>query len=75
MNFKKYLKNIEKKFVEQKPTRKIEPKDKTTKEKINHEEKKIPNFIDKNTKTGLTVITLTLQYMMLLDYLQQIMLK
>ena len=48
MNFKKYLKNIEKKFVEQKPTRKIEPKDKTTKEKINREEKKIPNFIDKN---------------------------
>ena len=41
MNFKKYLKNIEEKFVEQKPTRKIKPDTKITEEKINHEEKKI----------------------------------
>ena len=34
MNFKKYLKNIEKKFVEQKPTRKIKPDTKITEEKI-----------------------------------------
>ena len=40
MNFKKYLKNIEKKFVEQKPTRKIKPDTKIT------EEKKILGFID-----------------------------
>ena len=46
MNFKKYLKNIEKKFVEQKPTRKITPDTKITEEKINHEEKKILDFVD-----------------------------
>ena len=46
MNFKKYLKNIEKKFVEQKPTRKIKPDTKITEEKINHEEKKILSFVD-----------------------------
>ena len=46
MNFKKYLKNIEKKFVEQKPTRKIKPDTKITEEKINHEEKKILGFVD-----------------------------
>ena len=40
MNFKKYLKNIEEKFVEQKPTRKIKPDTKIT------EEKKILGFID-----------------------------
>jgi len=34
MNFKKYLKNIENKFVEQKPTRKIKPDTKITEEKI-----------------------------------------
>ena len=46
MNFKKYLKNIEEKFVEQKPTRKIKPDTKITEEKINHEEKKILGFVD-----------------------------
>ena len=46
MNFKKYLKNIEKKFVEQKTTRKIKPDTKITEEKINHEEKKILGFVD-----------------------------
>ena len=39
MNFKKYLKNIEKKFVEQKPTRKIKPDTKITEEKINQKKK------------------------------------
>ena len=48
MNFKKYLKNIEKKFVEQEPTRKIKPDTKITEEKINHEEKKILSFVDSN---------------------------
>ena len=42
MNFKKYLKNIEKKFVEQTPTRKIESDTKIT------EEKKILSFVDSN---------------------------
>jgi hypothetical protein len=46
MNFKKYLKNIEKKFVEQKPTIKVKPDTKITEEKINHEEKKILGFVD-----------------------------
>jgi len=46
MNFKKYLKNIEKKFVEQKPTIKVKSDTKITEEKINHEEKKILGFVD-----------------------------
>ena len=46
MNFKKYIKNIEKKFVVQTPTRKIKPDSETTKEKINYENKKILNFVD-----------------------------
>jgi hypothetical protein len=46
MIFKKYLKNIEKKFVEQKPTRKIKPDTKITEEKIKHEEKKILSFVN-----------------------------
>ena len=46
MNFKKYLKNIEKKFVEQKPTKKIKSDTKITEEKINNEEKKILGFVD-----------------------------
>jgi len=46
MNFKKYIKNIEKKFVVQAPTRKIKPDTKITEEKIKHEEKKILGFVD-----------------------------
>ena len=46
MNFKKYLKNIEKKFVVQTPTRKIKSDSETTKEKIKRENKKILNFVD-----------------------------
>ena len=46
MNFKKYLKNIEKKFVEQKPTRKIKPDTKITEEETNLKEKKILDFVD-----------------------------
>ena len=48
MNFKKYLKNIEKKFVVQKPTRKIKLDTKITEEETNREEKKILSFVDPN---------------------------
>ena len=40
MNFKKYLKNIEKKFVEQKPTRKIKPDTKLLKKKSSMKKRK-----------------------------------
>jgi len=46
MNFKKYIKNIEKKFVVQAPTRKIKLDAKITEEKIKHEEKKILSFVN-----------------------------
>ena len=48
MNFKKYLKNIDKKFVGQKPTRKIKLDTKITEEETNREEKKILSFVDPN---------------------------
>ena len=48
MNFKKYLNKINKKFVEQKPTRKIKPDTKITEEETNREEKKILSFVDPN---------------------------